>query len=176
MTHDPSNVARLLGKQSGFVSPRQEAFINLMRTQAIASAPFDRLFRANGISAPLYNILRILAGHRQRDLDAGREPVGMPVLRIGAEMISREPDITRLVSRLEKLGLVERCRCDRDRRVVYVRLTGSGLEVLERLGPKIDALHAAQFRGLDDQELRTLNDLLFRAGISVASPDDGPDK
>ena len=163
-----SNLARLLGKQSTFGSPRQEAYLNLMRTQAIASGPFDRLFKAHGISQPLYNILRILRGHQARDGEAKREHRGLPVLRIGDEMVTREPDMTRLVNRLEKAGLAERCRCDDDRRIVYVRITEGGVELLDRLEPETEALHAAQFRGLSDDELRTLNDLLFRAAITVA--------
>lgn len=164
-----SNLARLLGKQHVFGSPRQEAYLNLMRTQAIASTPFDRLFKAHGISQPLYNILRILRGHRRQDLDAGRDHVGLPVLRIGEEMVTLEPDVTRLVNRLEKAGLAERCRCDEDRRVVYVRITEAGLDLLETMAPKTDALHESQFRSLSDDELRTLNDLLFRAAVSVAA-------
>tara|TARA_E500000318_G_C3545296_1_gene206402 strand:+ start:496 stop:1083 length:588 start_codon:yes stop_codon:yes gene_type:complete len=169
METSPSNLARLLGKQDTFRSLRQEAFLNLMRTQAITSAPFHRLFKAHGISPPLYNILRILRGHQRKDQAAGQTYRGLPVLRIGEEMVTREPDMTRLVNRLEKAGFAERCRCDEDRRVVYVRITDKGLGLLERLGPETDALHESQFRGLSDAELRTLNDLLFRAAISVSA-------
>ena len=171
MTTDRSNLARLVGKTTPFASPRQEAFLNLMRTQAIISAPFDRLFKSHGISQPLYNILRILAGHQERDAEADHEHEGVPVLRIGEDMVTREPDMTRLVNRLEKAGLAERRRCARDRRVVYVRITDAGEGLLERLAPEIDALHATQFRGLRDDELRSLNDLLFRAAITIAEAD-----
>lgn len=169
MDSSPSNLARLLGKQHTFRSPRQEAFLNLMRTQTIISAPFDRLFKSHGISQPLYNILRILRGHRASDLDAGRDHIGLPVLRIGDEMVTLEPDMTRLINRLEKAGLAERCRCNEDRRVVHVRITDAGLALLDRLAPEADALHESQFRGLSDDELQTLNDLLFRAAITVSA-------
>ena len=84
-------------------------------------------------------------------------------------MVTLEPDVTRLVNRLEKAGFAERCRCSDDRRVVYVRITESGLALLDLITPETDALHASQFRGLSDDELRTLNDLLFRAAVSVAA-------
>jgi DNA-binding MarR family transcriptional regulator len=165
---DRSNLARLLGKQRPFASPRQEAYLNLMRTQAIASAPFDRLFKSHGISQPLYNILRILRGHLDRDEAAGRVHIGIPVLRIGQEMITREPDLTRLVNRLEKAGLASRNRGSEDRRVVFVRLTEAGVTLLDRIQAQTESLHESQFRGLSDDELRTLNDLLFRAAITIA--------
>jgi DNA-binding MarR family transcriptional regulator len=163
MHEDQANLAHAVGKRSPFSSLRQEAYLNLMRTQAIASAPFDQLFKAHGISQPLYNILRILQGHEQRDRDAGREHRGLPVLRIGQEMVTREPDMTRLINRLEKAGLALRCRCEHDRRVIYVRLTDEGRTLLGRLKPATEALHAEQFPLLSEDELATLIDLLFRA-------------
>lgn len=173
MAEGRSNLARVLGKHGSFASPQQEVFLNLMRTQAEVAAPFDRLFRSHGISHPLYNMLRILRGHLQQDERAGRAHKGVPVLRIGEDMIAREPDMTRLVNRLEKAGLAERHRCDSDRRVVFVRISESGLSLLETLQPLTESLHASQFHGLNDAELKTLNDLLFRAGISVAHAQEG---
>ena len=73
-----SNLAHLVGKKHPFGSRRQEAYLNLMRTQAVLSAPFDRVFRSHGISQPLYNILRILRGHLEQDTRSGREHAGVP--------------------------------------------------------------------------------------------------
>lgn len=160
-----SNLGRLLGKSGPFASPRQEVYLNLMRTQAIASAPFDRLFRSHGISQPLYNILRILRGHLDRDAEAQREHRGIPILKIAEDMVTREPDMTRLINRLEKLGYASRSRCQSDKRVVFVAITDEGTALLDLLQPEAEALHESQFGGLHEDDLRLLNDLLFRAAI-----------
>jgi DNA-binding MarR family transcriptional regulator len=159
----PSGLAERVGKRTPFPSLEQEAYLNLLRTHARLAAPIDRLLKTHGISQPLYNILRILRGHRLRDERAGRDHPGLPVLRIGRDMVAREPDTTRLITRLERLGLVTRVRCERDRRIVYVRVTDKGLGLIDHLRGEIDRIHAAQFEGLSRDELETLNDLLFKA-------------
>ncbi len=145
-------------------SPERETYLNLVRTHAMLAAPFHRLFKARGLSPALYNILLVLRGHMERDRRSGAEHPGVPVLRIGREMLTREPDMTRLIARLEKAGLVCRSRCERDRRIVFVRITPRGLALLDALEPEIDALHRSQFRRLSREELRLLNALLFKAG------------
>lgn len=167
MPDESSNLGRILGKTGPFGSTRQEVYLNLMRTHAIASGPFDRLMKSHGISQSLYNILRILNGHREQAIETGDPHHGVPVLRIGDQMVSREPDLTRLVNRLEKAGLAERKRCSADKRVVYVRITDRGIELLGTLIPLADALHESQFRGLSDADLKSLNELLFRAAVTV---------
>ncbi|MBV8202771.1 MAG: MarR family transcriptional regulator, partial [Acidobacteria bacterium] len=82
-----------------------------------------------GLSASQYNVLRILRGVH---------PEGHPRCEIARRMIERAPDVTRLIDRLEKRGWVERDRSPRDRRLSISRITPSGLELLERIGPRLE--------------------------------------
>jgi DNA-binding MarR family transcriptional regulator len=177
MPPSPTDLAARLGKQNPFESPEQEAYLHLLRAHNRLAAPIDRVLKAHAISQPLYNILRILRGHLGRSTEAREAHHGVPVLRVAEEMVTREPDITRLVDRLEKAGLAERCRCKADRRIIYVRITARGLDLLDRLGPEIDRIHRAQFGCLSREELGRLNALLFRASESgePAEPAPGDD-
>ena len=150
----PRDLREELGKRDPFESPEQEAYLNLLRTASVLSDDFDRLFADHGISQPLFNVLRIVAGHG---------PGGVASQTIARHLISRGPDVTRLVDRLERAGLAERRSCDRDRRVVHVRLTSKGRATVRRLGGAVIELHARQLSHLDDRELRELSRLLFAA-------------
>jgi DNA-binding MarR family transcriptional regulator len=143
-----------LRKKNPFTAPEQEAALNLLRTHDHLQQEFARLFGEHGISSPQYNVLRILRG-------AGGE--GLPCLEIGARMITRMPDITRLADRLEEAGLVQRCRSDKDRRVVLVRITRAGLDLLARLDKPVLDLHRRLLNHLSRAELDELNRLLVKA-------------
>lgn len=147
-------LASELRKKRPFDVPEQEAFLNLRRTVDLLGAPFEQLFRAHGISDSQYNVLRILRG-------AGGE--GLPCSEIAARMVSRDPDITRLVDRLEKAGLVERVRVAHDRRVILVRVTAAGLKLLSELDRPVMELHRRQLGHLTRAELAELNGLLVKA-------------
>src|SRR5205085_1373504 len=108
-----------LGKKKPFDSPEEEASLNLVRTEDHIRLPFVRLFDEHGISSPQYNVLRILRGKGGQ---------GIPCQEIAEQMVTRMPDITRLVDRLEAAGLVERRRTPEDRRVVLVRIMKTGLD------------------------------------------------
>jgi DNA-binding MarR family transcriptional regulator len=143
-----------LGKKHPFDSPEQEASLNLARTQDHIQAEFVGLFDSHGISPSLYNVLRIVRGH-------GGD--GVPCQVIGDEMVTRMPDITRLVDRLEKTGLVERRRTSKDRRVVLVRITETGIDLLARLHQPVLELHQRLLGHLSSKELAELNRLLVKA-------------
>lgn len=115
---------------------------------------FERLFQEHGVSGPQYNVLRILRGH-------GGD--GVPCLEIAKCMIHRMPDITRLGDRLEQAGLVERCRTREDRRVVLLKITAAGLDLLARLDSPVIELHKRQLSHLTPEELAELNRLLVKA-------------
>jgi DNA-binding MarR family transcriptional regulator len=150
-----------LRKRGAFASAEQEACLNLLRTHDHVEAEFARLFQQHNLSAPQYNVLRILRGARD---EQGAEE-GLPCLEIAARMITRMPDITRLVDRLEaaRPPLVERSRTAEDRRKVLVKITRAGLDLLARLdGPVLD-LHARLLGHLSRAELAELNRLLVKA-------------
>lgn len=150
----PNDLGAELGKHDPFESLEQEAYLNILRTASHVSVNFDRLFALAGLSMPLYNTLRIVAGHGK---------CGVPSQTIAKHLVSRGPDVTRLVNRLVKQGLVERTPCGRDRRVVYIRLLPAGQKVLDKLRPEVSQLHRVQLGHLGPEKLRRLNKLLFEA-------------
>jgi DNA-binding MarR family transcriptional regulator len=143
-----------LRKKKPFDSPEQEACLNLVRTQDHIGHQFARLLNEHGISGPQYNVLRILRG-------VGGE--GLPCLEIGVRMITRMPDVTRLVDRLEDAGWVTRCRTPQDRRLVLVKVTPAGLDLLARLDQPVRDLHKQVLGHLSREELAELNRLLVKA-------------
>ena len=137
-----------------FGSLEEEAYLNLQRTLAALGAPMAELLRENELTSGQYNVLRILRGAGDRPLNASD---------IASRMITRDPDVTRLVDRLEQRGLVERWRCGEDRRVVWTRISPAGLELLEKMDQPVDHLHVRLLGHMDRQKLETLVDLLEEA-------------
>jgi DNA-binding MarR family transcriptional regulator len=137
-----------------FDSPQQEVFLSLWRTYDRFRALEDELFARYSLTAQQYNALRILrAAH----------PRKVPTLSLAARLISRAPDITRLLDRLLQRGLVERERPQDNRRVVLVGITPAGVELLENLATEVQDCHRRQLGHLGADEMRTLVDLLRRA-------------
>ena len=151
---------RALNKKTGFDSPEQQAYLNLAYTHAQLAARFAQLFKAHGLSEATYNILRVLRGvrkHPENDRDA------LPCGEIGERLITRVPDVTRLIDRLVKAGLVDRIRGQADRRVVLARITTQGLALLRKLDGPVLGLHEQTLGHLTRSELKQLNQLLERA-------------
>ena len=130
-----------------------EVFLNLLRTCQRLCEQFDALFKAHGLTNSQYDALRILRGHD--------EP--MPAGAVAREMVKREPDITRLLCRLEDAGYVSRDRCSVDKRVVLTHLTPEGAAVLAQLDDPVRSLHREQLAHMSQEDLRTLSNLLERA-------------
>lgn len=147
-----------LRKRNPFEFAEQEAYLNILRTADRLSRSFGKLFKDKRISNSQYNVLRILRG-------AGGE--GVPALEVADRLVSRDPDITRLVDRLEKASLVTRSRTARDRRVVLIRITGAGLALLDELEQPVRELHRAQLGHMTPDELQTMSDLLVKARNST---------
>ncbi len=145
-----SRLQKEIKKQKPFESAEQEAYLNLMRTAQILQEPFEKLMKPLNLSATQYNVLRILRG-------AG-EP--LPCGQIGDRMVTRDPDITRLLDRLEKRGLITRQRTATDRRVVLASITTEGLRLLKLLDQPVMDLHVKQLGHLGKDKLRSLIDLL----------------
>lgn len=130
------------------VKPEQEAFVQLQRAASRLMEDVARLLKTAGLRPAQYNVLRILRGARPDALSCGE---------IAARMITREPDLTRLLNRLEKAGFVSRCRHDGDRRVVRVSITAEGLAVLTPLDAPMLALHRRQFETLGARKTALLS-------------------
>lgn len=152
------SLAQEIGKRNSFDSPEQEAFLNILRTSACLSTEFERLFRSHGLSGATYNALRILRGHHRAGSTSG-----VPSQTIGKQLVTNVPDVTRLVDRLVGAGLADRCRIEDDRRVVMVRITRAGLDLLARLDKPLRELHEAQLGHLGRRDLEELSRLLVKA-------------
>jgi len=156
----PGSLAAEIKKHLPFNSPAEEAYLNLVRTHSVLMGPIEQLFKQPGISPTKYNILRILRGAK---ITGESGDHGLPSLEIADRLITRVPDITRLVDGLEAEGLVIRTRCTADRRVVYVGITNKGLSLLERLDQPLKQLHQHQMQHMTAEELKELNRLLVKA-------------
>jgi DNA-binding MarR family transcriptional regulator len=163
----PTSLGREIKKRQPFQCPGEEAYLNIVRTCSAVTAPALRLFKRFNTTPAKYNILRILRGARATG-ESG--PHGLPSLEIADRLITRVPDITRLVDGLVQDRLVERTRCTLDRRVVYVGITPDGLLLLEKLDEPVNALHNQAFAGLTPDELSELNRLLVKARTGVETP------
>jgi len=153
-----------LHKTRPFESPRQEAFLNVIRTADHLMRRFEELLKPHNISATQYNVLRILRGMCKGDHpEAGGATDGTPCKTIAQHMLTREPDITRLLDRLETRGLISRQRDHEDRRVVHVRITADGLAMLKELDGPVSEFHNTQFPTMGETEITRLTDLLEKA-------------
>ena len=127
------------------------AFIALQKAADKLALQAEQLLKSNGLTGAQYNVLRILRG---------AEPQGLACSSIAERMISHDPDMTRLLDRMEKRHLITRQRQSDDRRVVKARITSSGLELLKRLDPTVRELHKRQFAHMGAVRVRALADLL----------------
>jgi DNA-binding MarR family transcriptional regulator len=130
--------------------PEEAVFVELLRTTDLLTRQLTQVMKSEDLSSAQYNVLRILRG----------APEGLPCGEIGSRMIARDPDITRLLDRLEKRTLISRCRESKDRRMVLTRITPEGLELLARLDVPVREQHRAQLGHLGRERLRALADLL----------------
>ena len=131
--------------------PEELTFLELCRTADAVSRRLPDVLKAEDLSHNQYNVLRILRG----------SPGGLPCGEIGCRMLTRDPDITRLLDRLEKRGLIRRRRERCDRRMVVAQITPVGLEVLERLDEPVREAHRRNLGHLGREKLRNLNRLLL---------------
>jgi MarR family transcriptional regulator, 2-MHQ and catechol-resistance regulon repressor len=139
-----------LKKKRPFESPAQEAALNVVRSSDQLQIRFARLLREHGLTPSQYNVLRILRG----------EGKPLPILEIASRTITVVPGITGLIDRLEQAGFVNRVRCDKDRRVIYVALTDHGTKTLADLDEPLAALHRKLMGHLSQGDLKDLIRLL----------------
>jgi DNA-binding MarR family transcriptional regulator len=129
----------------------QIAFASLMRAADRLEADVSILLKSHGVSGPQYNVLRILRG---------AAPDGLPCRKIADRMITRVPDVTRLIDRLLRARMVVRDKDSADRRIVRVRISERGMTLLEALDAPVASLHETQFARLSLKEMSMLRDLL----------------
>jgi DNA-binding MarR family transcriptional regulator len=134
-----------------FDSPQQEAFLSLWRTYDRLRMLEDELFSRHELTAQQYNALRLLKAEH---------PGALATLELAGRLVSRAPDITRLVDRLEQRGLVARERMADNRRVVQIGITEAGLALLKQLEQPVRQCHQKQLGHLSANQLQALLDLL----------------
>ncbi len=130
-----------------FVSLEEEAYLNLVRTADTLTREIELLLQPHGITTTQYNVLRILRG---------AAPEGATCSAVSERLLAFDPDVTRLLDRLEKVQLVQRTRSVTDRRVVMTTITPAGLELLARLDEPLKALFRQQFKGISRERLTQL--------------------
>ena len=145
---------REIKQTTAFRSLEAEVFVNVLRTSAALVSGLADLLRPYDLTQPQYNVLRILRG-------AGAE--GLLRGEVGERMVARDPDVTRLLDRMEARGQVSRERGVDDRRMVHVRISAEGMRLVNTLDEPVQAMHARQLGHLTEAELTTLNTLLVKA-------------
>jgi DNA-binding MarR family transcriptional regulator len=148
-----TNLREELRQGRPFRSREQEAFLSIGRTWAVLDHAFSEALKPHGITTTQYNALRILRG-------AG--DAGLCRAEVMDRMVSRVPDATRLLDRLERSGLIERQRDPTDRRYVKTRITAKGLETLRALDGPVQAIHCEHLGHISESELGVLVGLLAR--------------
>jgi DNA-binding MarR family transcriptional regulator len=145
-----------------FASPEHEAYLALLRTSDALQMQVEARLKEFGLTGTQYNALRILRG---------AEPEGLPCREIGERMITHDPDITRLLNRLEDRGLVARARARNDRRVIYGRITAAGLKLLGEMDGPIKKFGREMLGHVGQENLNKLIALLelVRAKKSLRS-------
>jgi DNA-binding MarR family transcriptional regulator len=126
-------------------------FVSLLKATDALSQQAEQLLKAAGLTSAQYNVLRILRG---------AEPDGLLCRGIAERMISHDPDMTRMLDRMEKRGWITRQRQKDDRRVIKTRITPDGLKLLKKLDQPVHDLHKSQFGHMAANRLKQLAELL----------------
>jgi len=160
-----------LSARSQIVPLEAEVYLTLQHVADLLLRPMEETLKTAELSHTQYNVLRILRGaHRDAELagEHGAESDGLPCGEIAARMITRDPDITRLLDRLEARGLVARSRQKKDRRVVQARITTAGIQLLKKLDKPVQAMHRAQLAHVPAAHLKQLLEHLKEIRNAVA--------
>lgn len=140
-----------LKQKAPFRSLEEEAHLSIIRTADLLTRSLALMFKERGLTPTQYNVLRILRG-------AGTE--GLPSGEVADRMITREPDITRLLDRMETRGWVHRRRDPEDRRVMRVWITLAGRELADQLDRPVAEMQSHCLSHLGEAKLADLSDLL----------------
>ena len=130
-------------------------FVSILKAADALSQQAEQLFKSAGLTGAQYNVLRILRG---------AEPDGLLCRGIAERMISHDPDMTRMLDRMEMRGWLTRQRQKDDRRVIKTRITAEGLKLLKKLDQPVHDLHEGQFAHLPAARLKQLAEILDELG------------
>jgi DNA-binding MarR family transcriptional regulator len=144
-------LAKEIHKERPFDCLEQEVSLNILRTADFLVRGLEELLKRYGLSVVQFNVLRILRGAGER---------GMACKTIAEHMITRDPDVTRLLDRLAARGLLTRTRDTQDRRVVASRITDAGLAILKELDEPVIAFHRAQLAHVKKEQMQATVDLM----------------
>ena len=147
-------MGELLGRrllQTKFEGPHHEALLGLMLANAAVESMIDEAFSGTGLTQPQYNVLRILNG-----IHPGAHSRG----EIARRMVRRAPDLTRMIDRLVRMGLVERAKGEQDHRQSLARITVKGRAQLEQMRPRVQQINQLLADRLSTHEAQQLSDLL----------------
>ncbi|MEO5590523.1 MAG: MarR family transcriptional regulator [Gemmatimonadaceae bacterium] len=150
----PLTLQEEIKQSKPFSDLREEADLNIIRTANLLTDDFEKMLKPYGITGTQYNVLRILRG-------AG--PAGLCRNEVSARMLTRMPDATRLLDRMEEAGLVVRARSENDRRLVATQITAKGRRLVDSLDGVATRQHSRALGHLSDQQLKTLVKLLTLA-------------
>jgi DNA-binding MarR family transcriptional regulator len=143
----PTTLREELKQRKPFTSLEQEAQLSVVRTSAMLVDAFERMLKPYGITSTQYNVLRILRG---------AEPDGLCRNDLRDRMLTRMPDVTRLLDRMEDSSLIDRTRESSDRRMVMTRITAKGKRLLDELEDDVEREHERAFAALTKEQMRTL--------------------
>ena len=150
----PTLRAKLTRHATRFDSLEQEVFLNLWRTYDRLRIQEDELFGRFELTPQQYNVLRLLKS---------AHPEALPTLTLAERLVSRAPDITRMLDKLEERGLIARERLADNRRVVRIGITKLGLALLEEIALPLQECHARQLGHMSAADLKQLCVLLRAA-------------
>jgi DNA-binding MarR family transcriptional regulator len=156
-----SRLARELRQGKPLANLEEEVFLNVLRTGDALLQREVEILRTEELGFAQYNVLRILRGAGERGASCGD---------IAERMVNRDPDLTRLLDRLEARGLVERARLATDRRVVVAKVTAKGRSLLGRLDDRVADAHREQLRHMSREQLERLAELLALARAPASGP------
>ena len=143
----PPGLREELKQTKPFARRSAEAAVSVMRTAAVLEHELNDVLKPHGLTLTQYNVLRILRGAGASGL-CGRE--------VGERLISRVPDVSRLLERMEDTGVVSRERDDNDRRHVTARITEAGRLLLESVTPELEVVERARFGRLGESVLQAM--------------------
>jgi DNA-binding MarR family transcriptional regulator len=150
----PGKLQREIQQSRPIETLEEEAYLNVQRTANVLLQDLAEVLKPHDLTPTQYNVLRILRGAGEKGLTAGE---------VGERMITRDPDVTRLLDRLERRGLAERWRCTHDRRVVWTRITAAGRDAIAPLDAEMTRMHSRQLGHLGAERLAALVEVLEAA-------------